>query len=132
MSSMKRVRLAVLFLIVAALVAGTSALAGPVELANTGTEETASGEAKLLHVWGNPWTYYTADLTVTCKGLRPGKTYYVLVLAYDNGPILVGSGSFIVTKRGTGFLKLEKIVFWAGIEVTVSNEFGDPVLHGWL
>jgi len=91
MRSMKRVQLAVVFLTVGALVAGTSVFAGKIprnpdrlpggatcNLTPAGDEPGASGQAKLSNVW-RFWTsgfvVYWGDLGVTCKGLTPGEKY---------------------------------------------------------
>ena len=137
MSIVKRVQLAAVFLIVAMLVAGTSAQAGGgyrVDLTSTGVEPGASGEASLYHIVQiGKWVLdaYKADLTVRCEGLSPGTTYYVSSWTYNNGPVLVGQGALTPTKRGTRQVTFEEIMFWGGdIEVTVTNADGAVVLTG--
>jgi hypothetical protein len=84
---MKLFQLAVVFLVVVALLAGTPALAalgGTVQLTHVGDESGATGTATLTKVnylggW-NPmgtmtWMNYKGYLTVTCTGLTPGATY---------------------------------------------------------
>jgi len=92
MCSMKRLQLAVLFLIAAALLAGTRALAWrnpsrpkrvvfSVDLVPTpGSDEpNASGVAKLQGdlYWDWQWggQYLIGDLTVSCRGLKPLRRY---------------------------------------------------------
>ncbi len=87
MSTVRQVRLVVLFLVAAALMAGTPALAGsPISMTLTcvadetdqdhGASGTASlGNVKLHYVWAGPfdyYSYYSAALTVQCEGLTPG------------------------------------------------------------
>lgn len=95
MCYMNRFRLAVLLLILGALFATSPALAvkpghsggdswGKVQLLNTGDESLATGTAsltgvKLVGVW-NDWTWslytYSGKLTVNCRNLTPGSTYW--------------------------------------------------------
>jgi hypothetical protein len=105
MSSMKRIRLAVLFLITAALLAATRADAGPwiptkkasgtarLTPPATSDEPTASGQAKFTGRWVR--NYFGAlevfgNLTVTCGGLTPGATYHT------------SAGSFTASPTGDG------------------------------
>ena len=129
MCSMKRVRLAVLFLIVAALLAGmpATAAAGRLEinrpervvvsadLVPTGTsgEPNASGVAKFQGdlYWsleGGVWV--RGDLTVTCAGLSPFETYWVCV------PYIFTSDAFTADANGNWGWKLS---WWWPDEFTV-------------
>ena len=103
MCSTKRVQLVVLFLIAAALLAGTPARAAPQRTEASGTallkppatsdEPKASGRATFTGLWlRDPqmgW-YVFGDLTVTCGGLTPGATYRT------------SAGSFTASTTGTG------------------------------
>ena len=103
MSTVKRVRLAVLFLIAAALLAGTASLAAPQRTKASGTallkppatsdEPKASGRAAFTGLWARDpqmgW-YVFGDLTVTCGGLTPGATYRT------------SAGSFRASTTGNG------------------------------
>ena len=88
MCSMKQVRLAALFLLVAALSAGAQALAEDSRtfpLDNLGAEPVAEGQAALTNVtllrterWDGEYRYYYGgQLSVTCTGLKPRKTYLI-------------------------------------------------------
>jgi hypothetical protein len=86
MSSMKRVRLAFLFLIAAALLAGTPALAagstrtGSVELTPVGDEPGASGHAS-FSTWRDPRSgNWWCSGRVSCEGLRPGVLYQIRLI----------------------------------------------------
>lgn len=111
MFSMTLVRLAVLFLVAVALMAGTPALAGsPISMTLTcvadetdqdhGASGTTSlGNVKLHYVWAGPfdyYSYYSAALTVQCEGLTPGARYSVFV---DGGNY---TAAFTASKTGTG------------------------------
>jgi hypothetical protein len=115
MSSMKRFRLAVIFLIAAAFLAGTSAHAGRdswAALTSTGAEPAASGTYCLQHIrWVVP-NYY-ADLTVRCAGLTPRATHQVLVWMFDwrVGYIGWAGASFTTTKQGTGQVTVADVLF---------------------
>lgn len=111
MLSMKRVRLAVLFVIAAALLAATSAFAGhgygqkstySVKLAPTGVEPAASGVAKVTLSVYLPVS--SAHGTVTCKGLTPNANYVVLIKGLGfNGIEYVGrTYGFYLTTDGQG------------------------------
>ena len=109
MSSMKRVPLAVLFLIAAALLAGTPAIARDVEvipLLPVGDESTASGKATLSNLevtWANPGAmeaYYQGRVRVTCAGLTPGAMYEVWTNQWHPGGWVLGD--FQASGRGTG------------------------------
>jgi hypothetical protein len=107
MNPMKRLGLVALVVVGVALLASAPAQAGkvadpwgPHELANVGDEPRASGTATLTDVvctgWGSgypgPWYYeaYTAVLTVQCRKLTPGATYWTCV------------GTFIADRTGKG------------------------------
>ena len=113
MFSMKLVRLAVVFLVAAALMAGTPALAGsPISMTLTcvadetdqdyGASGIASlGNVKLHYVWAGPfyyYSYYSAALTVQCEGLTPGARYSVFV----DGNF---TAAFTASRTGTGGVK---------------------------
>ncbi len=104
MTSMRRVRLAVLFLIAAALSAGTPALAaGGIKLVPTGVEPGASGQAwwgkaRLVYL-GAQGIQYAAPVRVTCQGLTPRAVYYV----HCSTPWSVPVGQpFVASDKGTG------------------------------
>ena len=102
MRSMKRVPLAVLFLIAAALLTGTPALAaGGLKLVPTGVEPGASGQVwwSKAHIVGvsEYGITYLASVSVTCRGLTPRETYYVYLGGW--GPV---GEPFIASKTGTG------------------------------
>jgi len=131
MSSMKRVRLAVVFLIVAALLAGTPALAGThnVKLTPTGVEPSASGQARLAETTGLYPNFY-GHLSVSCKGLTPGATYYFWATVYRYPYGWTYTWPFIASATGTG--KADGWIYftWLGFPVTVKNANGDDVLTG--
>jgi len=139
MRSMKRVRLAVLFLIAVALLAGTPALAGQpwpgqwphrrvnVELTPTGAEPTASGVGTLEY--GGFYPNYSGSLTVSCKGLTPGATYCVwfCIAHYDTWFWYTWeSGPLPASAKGTG----KVTIYFSGLPnlVAVRNANGDDVL----
>ena len=118
MCYMNRFRLAVLLLILGALFATSPALAvkpgqggggswGKVQLVNTGDESLATGTASLTGVklvwWWSDWTgalyTYSGKLTVNCRNLTPGATYWT------------PAGSFTADETGAG-------------KITGSVEFG--------
>ena len=146
MSSMKRVRLAALFLVATALMAGTPALAGnPISMTltcvadetdqNYGASGTASlGNVKLNYVWAGPfdyYSYYSAALTVQCEGLTRGARYSVFVEGNY-------TAAFTATKTGTGGVKQWVSFFSSPPVVAVYREDSVdgavqlvPVLEGW-
>jgi hypothetical protein len=86
MDPMKRLRLAVLFLVVGALLAGTTASVKGADfvLLPVGDEPGASGTASVK--WrkapdaegASPKSHeYVGDLSVSCQGLTPGATYRI-------------------------------------------------------
>ena len=85
MCSIKQVRLATLFVMVTVLLAGAQALAQDSRtfpLQNMGVQPSASGYATLSNVtllptpgWG--WYDYGGQLSVTCTGLAPRKSYLI-------------------------------------------------------
>ena len=104
MSSMKRVQLVILLLIVAMFVHGTPALAaGPFFLdlvcvaVPPDRDAAASGFEKVSKVHGDLVHGYVGDVTVSCQGLTPGATYFV---HFSTG--IAGGGMYVpATKRGT-------------------------------
>ena len=135
MRSMKRVRLAVLFLIAASLLAGMPATAAAdrlnpnrpervvvsADLVPTGTsgEPNASGVAKFQGdlYWsleGGVWVI--GDLTVTCAGLSPFETYWVCV------PYIFTSDAFTADANGHGGLKVRDWYWPAEFTVWVCRE----------
>ncbi len=132
MSSMKRFPLVVLFLIVAALVMGTPALAGTsnVKLAPTGVEPSASGQARME---GSRFPWVPVRLSVNCKALQPGETYCFWASASGPG----GSASwgwwyFTADATGSGTAGGEIYVEAGPIRMSVTNADGDDVLTGEL
>jgi hypothetical protein len=128
---MKRARLAVLFLIVAALLAGTPALASThnVKLTPTGVEPGASGQARLAETTGFYPNFY-GHLSVSCKGLTPGATYYF----WASAPHLYGGWTytwpFTASPTGTGKADGWIDFSWLGFPVGVMNAKGQDVLTG--
>ncbi len=76
MSFTQQVRLVALSLIAVAVFAPAPAFAGKIKLTPTGLEPDASGQATLE----TPHKYYgrwiPMDVSVSCRGLEPGQTYY--------------------------------------------------------
>ncbi len=135
MSTVRRVRLVVLFLFVAAFLAGAPARAEKVRwipLTSTDAEPDVSGAYCVQHIrWAGP-NYY-GDVTVRCDGLTRGATYSVVVWELDPwaGFIPIGGGTFVTTKQGAGQVTLPNVPFlWsAGWQyVEVSNADGVVVL----
>ena len=134
MSSMKRVRLAVVFLIAAALLAGTPAIAAKPSSTNltcvvadpTDPDYGASGVAKLTV----KWSYFEmfngfwqqGSLSVSCRGLTPGETY--TVFGFYDGP-----RAFTPKRSGNGSVG-GYVGFWNSMEVQVVREDGTLVLEG--
>ena len=124
MSTMKRVRLAVLFLIAAAFFVATPALAATnAKLTPTGVEPSASGQARLAETTGFPPHFY-GHLSVSCRGLTPGATYYF----WAAGSLYLWP--FTASATGTG--KADGWIYfsWLGFPVGVMNANGDDVLTG--
>jgi hypothetical protein len=104
MNSTKRLERAALFVVGVMLFVTTPALArgsgdwGTIQLTNTGGEPNAAGEASLTHVkrlWSDvqEWMridYYSGKLTVKCRSLTPGATYWT------------PSGTFTADRKGNG------------------------------
>jgi len=137
MSPMKRVPLAVLFLIAVALLAAGAAPAMGAGCKLTCVVDVndpdygASGEASLTklkflyELWGG-YRYYEGDLRVTCHGLTPGATYDVS-----------SGGQFTVDASGNGTNKDPIVVCkgprgWYMVQVFVSrvDDFYPVVLRG--
>ena len=120
----KRVRLVVLLVVAAALLAGTPALAAPKKAGGTaplkppGTsdEPNASGRAKFAGLWvqdpGLGW-YAVGDLTVTCGGLTPGATYRTT------------AGSFTASTTGEGTATIGCVIF-GSLFISVAREEAQP------
>ncbi len=110
MSFVKRVQLSAMALVAVALFSPTPALAGGgIKLVPTGIEPGASGRAS----WGKAHVIgvseygitYLASVSVTCKGLTPGETYYVycLVAQIWSPPFWVPlRDPFTASETGTG------------------------------
>ena len=132
MCSMKRVQLAVLFLIVVALFAGTAAPAaraantrtGSAELTPVGDEPGASGSAT-LNAWKLSYAWHCL-LGVSCDGLTPGAVYRVGTLAGGNFTATASQDGHLSTLSGWQL----KVYMWIGVvwpnRVTVTRV--DPSL----
>ena len=130
MSTMKRVRLAVLLLIAAAFFVATPALAATnAKLTPTGVEPSASGQARLAETTGLP-SHFHGHLSVSCKGLTPGATYYF----WASAPLLYGGWTYTwpFTASATGTGKADGWIdfAWLGFPVGVMNADGKDVLTG--
>jgi len=113
MKTMQKLELAVLVLTLGGLLAASPVLAGwgprniknhppenfgTIQLANTGEEPSASGQATLRHVtcdvyvdiFNQAWWCYQGTLLVKCQNLVPGATYSTPV------------GTFTADSKGTG------------------------------
>jgi hypothetical protein len=135
MSTLRRVRLVVLFLLVAAFLAGTPAHAGNgVPFVSTGVEPTASGEYQLQRS-GKAYNE-RFNLTVRCAGLRPGATYYAafwVVAWWDNNnppPFPAAREAFTADALGNGgvTIKAFRTYPYAWHHIDVSNESGAAIL----
>ena len=134
MSPMKRVQVVALLVVTAVLSAGAPAVAGKwyirsytVALTPTGAEPRASGIAKLEDlVFSDDGEAY---LTVSCKELTPGATYYVQVWI-DEGL----ASEFPLTATRQRWEADSAIPFWWywPAEVAVVNDKGVAVLTGEL
>jgi hypothetical protein len=139
---MKRVRLAVVLLIAAALVAGTPALAAkrkpkPIthEVPLTCVADPAdpdygaSGVATLTVEWSYFETFYglweQGNLSVSCCGLTPGVTYTVFGFGYYCDE----ARAFTPGPSGNGSVG-GWVGFWNRMEVRVVREDGTLVLEG--
>jgi hypothetical protein len=114
MCSTKRVQLVVLFLIAAAFLAVTSAPAvaapnsnGKLSRVPGSDERHASGQAvlgvltfdRVTGPWGDDQlVWYTANLSLSCRGLTPGATYIVVSDWVDKSVWW----SFTASARGSG------------------------------
>ena len=102
MRSMKLFRLAVLFVVAVALVAGTSAsvmAGGGIPLVPAGDEPNASGQ---VYTKG-PARYGHYGAKVVCKGLIPGATYGAGATWLDNrGGGNAYLGAFVANNNGAG------------------------------
>ncbi len=135
MSTVKRGRWVVPFLIAAALLAGTSAYAGNAwtPLRSTGVVSTASGDYQ-LH-WTGKWFNESLDVTVRCAGLEAG-TYYVTVWLVDfydpwnSGPFVAATGAFTADARGNGGAAVKNLrtYTYAWHHVDVSDASGAVIL----
>jgi hypothetical protein len=130
MTSMTRVRLVVLPLIAAAVLASgaATALGAGIQLTPVGDEPNASGTATLSSVhYRGPWRapYWSGTSHVTCRGLRPGATYtingYRSFTADAKGN---GAGRITVGGDGNGE------GWWNPAMVTVQRDDGTTVLAG--
>ena len=158
MSMVKRFRPIVLFLIAAAFLAGTSAPAvaapnGKLSRVPGSDERHASGQAVLGvltfdRVTGMPGddqlVWYTANLSVTCRGLTPGATYIVVSDWVDKSVWW----SFTASARGSGNAEGPVWVkYWIPVKTSIPASFspvdvrvyrddgtgsGTLVLEGWV
>ena len=132
MRSMKLFQLAVLFLIAAAVLAGTPALAATnAKLTPTGVEPSASGQARLAETTGLYPNFY-GHLSVSCRGLTPGATYYFWATVYHDPYGWTWTWPFTASATGTG--KADAWIHFSrlGFPVGVKNANGDDVLTGKL
>ena len=123
MRSMKLFPLAVLFVIMAALLAGTRAIAGnwsttnlTCVVADSDPDHGASGVVKLTveAIWWDTvtgWTVASGTVSVTCRGLTPGVTYTVVGRAFIPKQSGSGSvaGSFYFEGPGVDFFKVRVV-----------------------
>ena len=130
MSTMRPVLLTVVFLIAAALVAGTSALASTnAKLTPTGIEPSASGQARLAETTGLYPNFY-GHLSVSCRGLTPGATYYFWATVYHDPYGWTFTWPFTASATGTG--KADGWIHFSrlGFPIGVKNANGEDVLTG--
>ncbi len=131
MDPMKRVRLAVLFLVGAVLLTGTTALAATtVELTPTDVEPDASGLAKMTAVTmakkGEEPGTASGTLTVTCQGLTPNSPYRVTGSRFVGGIFDTNSDGLLYAQLRVHFLPAEPLL------IVVGNADGAVVLYGEL
>ena len=129
MSSMKRVQLVILLLIVALFVLDTPALAAGARswdlvcvAVPPDRDAAASGFVKLSKVHGDLVHGYVGEVTVSCQGLTPGATYLVQVWTG-----VAGGGKYVpATKRGTAQVTFSQIrVQGIGLVWVVVSRAGD-------
>ena len=127
MRSMKLFQLVVLFLIVAAVFAGTTAPAvggdsqrTVIQLTPTGAEPDASGKATLSNLqttWGRRWgVYYQGRLKVKCAGLTPGAVYEVRTNQFGPNGWVVWDFQASGSGRGTAGGSIQ----WSGMTSPLS------------
>ena len=143
MFSMTRVRLAALFLIAAAVLAGGAApaLGAGCDLAPIGDEPNAFGTATLSGLkyagpgeW--PYVYYVGNLSVTCRDLTPGATYTVNYMGFVFGQFTADANGNGATKARI-YVRAQVIVVgkkhgvaFDFVHVTVQRDAGPTVLEG--
>lgn len=139
MGSMKTVRLSMLFLAIGTFFVASSALgaggvSGTLTPLETSDEQDASGVVRatqLKYVPPGPWQWehYEGRMTITCKGLSPGKTYSS------------SAGEFIADKTGAGkaegaFSLAPRVRVGVGVWRVVTDPDGTTtsvlVLDGWF
>ena len=132
MSSMTRVQLAVLLLIVAPFVLGTPALAAGAQCWDLvcmavppDGDAAASGFVKLFKVHGDLPHGYVGDVTVSCQGLTPRATYLVQVSTGVAG----GGMDVPATKLGTAQVTFSQLPVQGIMQpsVIVSRAGDNPV-----
>jgi hypothetical protein len=147
MNTVKRSGLAALFIIAASLLSGTPARAAIPPITNdlwclvdeSDPDYGASGVVTVSKIqwhedpyggWGGPSGYFSAQLTVKCKGLTPGATYTVTMFQFGSW---LDVGVFTAGSKGDGKLQTQ-IEFSYFSSVLVSREQSDgtvvPVLEG--
>ena len=136
MSSMKRVRLAVLFLIAAAVLASGAApvLGAGCKLTPNGDEPDASGAAslpklKFLYLDGSGTEYYSGNLRVTCRDLTPGQPTRSTGTGarWGNSPPMPAATVRLRGRSGSARLATGD---GKGSRVTVQRDGGTTVLGG--
>lgn len=124
MLSLKRVQLTLLALIAATILPASPASAAGrvVKLTpSVGSDEpNALGQAKFSEItfvgwvltWGGNVPAYTADVSVTCKGLTPGATYYWRTSRNDPSASSPASATGTWNAQGS-------VLFWANCSAVV-------------
>ena len=139
MHSMKRIQLAVVFLIAAAFLAGEPArAAGASDMTCVvGASDEDFGASGAVKFWDYDWwvcgpdyaTSYSATMQVACKDLTPGAAYEIwchtnLYGTYGWYPVSFAWDSFTADKRGCGSAKGD--LFWGESGVLVEVRRIDP------
>jgi hypothetical protein len=149
MSSLTRIRLAVLFVIVAALLGGAAAVAGAAAgkcslscvVDKTDPDYGASGVAVLENrkvLYYDPYRdqrVYAADVHVTCSGLTPRTTYmmhynqYVVDFTADDLGNGTATGTILLLKTRSGWTPDSISI---GVYRNDGTQYGTLVLTGVL